>query len=273
MLSVSPCGDRARDPSGSPAGPGGTTREGYSPSVPGRSVPTARGTIRAVLFDLGGTLVDERDYAGWCDLARRFYLEIDPDAMTHAYLEVEREVDESPLRGEKDEQLTDFWQRILGRAAGQEVSPEVAVRFRDALRASERPFGLFSDTRRCLDSLSAERRVLAVVSNSTSEAQVRQILHKVGILDYFSRVVSSGTEGVAKPDREIFLRALRRLKVRPEEALYVGNLPNTDAKGAIAAGLHALWLNRYGFGYGEDPPEITSLLEVPTWVRKIERGD
>ena len=223
-----------------------------------------------MLFDLGGTLVDERDYSGWCDLARRFYLEIDPDAMTHAYLEVEREVDESPPPSRGVDAAVDFWRRVLARAAEKEVTSDLATKFVATVRSTERPFGLYSDTRRCLDTLAGEHRHLGVVSNSTSEAQVRQILHKVGILDYFSRVLSSGTEGVAKPDPEIFLRAVRRLHLRPEEAFYVGNLLHTDAKGAAAAGLHSVWRNRYGFGYGEDPPEITSLLEVPMWVRRIE---
>ena len=141
------------------------------------------------------------------------------------------------------------------------------------MRSTERPIELFSDTRRCLDHLASEHRAMGVISNSTSEARVRQILDRVGILDYFCRVVSSGTEGVAKPDPEIFRRALARMHLLPHEALYVGNLRHTDAEAARAVGLHALWLNRYGFGYEEDPPEITSLLEVPLWVRWIERGE
>ena len=226
-----------------------------------------------MLFDLGGTLVDERDYTGWTELARRFYLEIDPDAMTHAFLEVEREVDESPPPAGSRDGAVEFWRRVLARASEKDVTSEVAGRFVAAVRATEGPFGLYSDVRRCLDTLAAEHRQLGVISNSTSEAQVRRILYKVGILDYFARVVSSGTEGVAKPDREIFLRAVGRMHLRPEQAFYVGNLRHTDAQGAAAAGLHSVWLNRYGFGYGEDPPEITSLLEVPLWVRKVERGD
>lgn len=226
-----------------------------------------------MLFDLGGTLVDERDYAGWCDLARRFYLEIDPDAMTHAYLEVQREIDASPPFPPDGDPAIGFWQRVLARAAEREVTTEVAGKFLAAVRASDGPLGLFSDARRCLDTLAGEHRQLGVISNSTSEAQVRRILHKVGILDYFSRVLSSGTEGIAKPDPQIFHRAVERMRLRPEEAFFVGDLLHTDAVGARAAGLHAVWLNRYGFGYGEDPPEITSLLEVPLWVRRVERGD
>ena len=228
--------------------------------------------VRAVLFDLGGTLVDECDYTGWCELARRCYLDLEPDDLSHAYPEVAAEMDAEDHGLAGDPLRLEFWRRTLSRAAGRELSGELARRFVAAVRASHPAYPLFSDARRCLDALRAEHRALGVVSNSSSEAHVREILHRAGILDYFERVVSSGTEGVEKPDGEIFRRAIDRLRVRPAEALYVGNLAHTDARAARSAGLHALWLNRSGFGYGEDPPEITSLLEVPLWVARIERG-
>ncbi len=228
--------------------------------------------IRAVLFDLGDTLVDLRDFDGWVELARRLYLDLDPDSLRHAYLEVETELDTAPHPLGREAGRREFWRRTLSRAAGREVTESATEKFLEGLRASEEPVHLFSDVRRCLDRLASEHRALGIVSNSTSEAAVRRLLDRAGILDYFSRVVSSGTEGVAKPDAEIFLRAVRRLGVRPDESLFVGNLAHTDAKAARAAGLHSLWLNREGWGYGEDPPEITTLLEVPLAVRRIEHG-
>jgi putative hydrolase of the HAD superfamily len=235
-------------------------------------MPDARRRIRAVLFDLGGTLVDNQDYAAWTEVARRFLLDFEPDDLRHSVLEVEQEIDAEPRPFGQDAALRLFWRRALSRASGKEVSESIADKFLAALKEHPTPIRLFSDTRRCLDHLRKEHRALGVISNSTSEARVRQILHAAGILDYFERVVSSGTEGVEKPDPEIFHRAVERMGLRPDEALYVGNLAHTDAKAAMAAGLHALWLNREGFGYGDDPPEITSLLEVPLYVRRIELG-
>ena len=226
--------------------------------------------VRAVLFDLGGTLVDEKDFEGWVEILRRLSLEVDPDLLRHAYLEVQEEMDATPPSSAGDERLADFWQRTLSRAAEKPVERTTVLRLNAAVRETERPVHLYSDTRRCLDILRGERRALGVVSNSTSEATCRRILDRAGILDYFARVVSSGTEGVEKPDAEIFRRAVQRMKVRPQEALFVGNLARTDAKAAEAAGLHGLWLNREGFGYGTDPPEITSLLEVPLFVHRLE---
>jgi len=229
--------------------------------------------VRAVLFDLGDTLVDAKDFDGWSELARRYYLDLAPDTLRHAYFEVEALVDARPHPEGREAGLLDFWRRTLSRAAEKEVGDAVAKKFLAAVRETEPSVRLYSDTRRCLDTLRAERRGLGVVSNSTSEASVRRLLDRVGILDYFARVVSSGTEGVEKPDPEIFRRAVRRLEVAPNEAVYVGNLEHTDARAASAAGLHGVWLNREGFGYGEEPPEITSLIEVPTVVRRIEQAE
>jgi putative hydrolase of the HAD superfamily len=228
--------------------------------------------IRAVLFDLGGTLVDEREFTDWVDLARELYVDLQPDDLAHAYAETERRDDVDPAVFEGRARVVEFWRRVLSLAAGREVEPATAERFWDRVHAaqSERNLPVFSDVRRCLDALRADRRRLGIVSNSSSEASVRRILDRAGILDPFERIVSSGTEGVAKPNPEIFLRAVQRLGVRPDEALYVGNLPRTDAAAATGAGLHAAWLNRAGTGLGEVPNEITSLLEVPLVVRALE---
>jgi HAD superfamily hydrolase (TIGR01509 family) len=236
-------------------------------------VPGPRQPIRAVLFDLGGTLVDERDFAGWVELARAIYLDLTPEELGHAYAEVEGEDDQPPPPTDGRSAHVGFWQQVLSRASGQAVGEETAARFVDARHANaDPPVALYSDVRRCLDHLRSERRRLGVISNSRSEASVRRMLDRVGILGYFERVVSSGTEGVAKPDPEIFRRALLRLDLPADQALYVGNLPRTDARAAHDAGLHAVWLHRDGTGLGLDPPEITSLLEVPLVVRQLERG-
>jgi len=228
--------------------------------------------IQAVLFDLGGTLVDERDFSGWSEWARGVGIEVGPDELAHAFQEVEEQLDLAPLELSGQASVVERWRRILALAAQRDVGTETAARF-VALRGlgREHPVFLYSDVRRCLDQLHGHRRRLAVVSNSTSEAAVRRILDRVGILNYFERVVSSGSEGVSKPDPEIFRRALARLGLSAPEALYVGNLPRTDAVAARNAGLHSVWLHRDGTGLGTDPPEITSLLEVPLFLRQLER--
>lgn len=49
----------------------------------------------------------------------------------------------------------------------------------------------------------------------------------------------SFTEGVAKPDPEIYLRALHRLGVQPEAAIFIGDGGDNELAGAEEAGLRA----------------------------------
>ncbi|EQD40544.1 Haloacid dehalogenase-like hydrolase domain protein, partial [mine drainage metagenome] len=171
-------------------------------------MPAPRSRIRAVLFDLGGTLVDDRAFGALVDVARRVQLDLDSDAMAHAYLETERALDARPPAGDRTGRRIEFWRQTLSTAAERPVPAEVARQFHQLLAETDRAFPLYSDVRRCLDALARQGRTLAVVSNSTSEAWVRRVLDTAGILDHFARVTSSGTEGVAKPDPAIFRRTL-----------------------------------------------------------------
>jgi putative hydrolase of the HAD superfamily len=236
-------------------------------SEPRRSDAAPRRRITAVFFDLGGTLVDERDILGWMEEASRVGLDIPADDLAHAYSEVLIETDRVPRVP-----LEEFWRRVLERGSRRAVTPTTADRFIATYLARERPLPLFSDTRRCLEDLQADGRRLAIISNSRGEDHVREILIRRDIAGFFQAIVSSGTEGVAKPDPEIFRRALAKVHAVPEESFYVGDLAFTDAKAAAAVGLHSVWLNRWGTGFGDDPPEITSLLEVPLWIHQLETG-
>jgi FMN phosphatase YigB (HAD superfamily) len=235
-------------------------------------MPDVRPRIRAVLFDVGGTLVYEPDLAGWREPARRLHLAIDPDQLERAYVEVLTETASEPRDRNRGAAVVDFWRRTFSRATGKDVSESTAVKIVAARKKNSAPVRLYSDARPCLNRLRQDRRSLGIISNSTSEAVVRLVLDRAGVLGYFDRIVSSGTEGVEKPDPEIFLRAVRGLDLRPAEALYVGNLALTDAKAAHSAGLYGVWLNREGLSFGESLPQITSLLEIPQCIRRIEQG-
>lgn len=81
---------------------------------------------------------------------------------------------------------------------------------------------------------------VAVVSNS--DGSVRESLADAGFGDVFEFVMDSHEEGVAKPDPEIFRRAVERLGLSPGEVWYVGDSPYHDVAGARAAGLGGVWL-------------------------------
>jgi HAD superfamily hydrolase (TIGR01549 family) len=226
------------------------------------SVELAR-PFRAVLFDLGNTLVNVRDFNQIEEMAHRIGIEVDGEALAHAFQDVESET-EKPAGNVVP--FDRFWGQVFVRSKREPVRPGEVEAFTRALQDMELVPERFTDVGPCIEVLEGQGYRLGVVTNWRDEGSARKVLEKVGLLEHFSAVVAAGTEGVAKPDPEIFRRAANRVGARPSETVYVGDLPTTDARGAAAAGLTAVWLHRGGTGFGDDPPEITSLLELPRWI-------
>jgi FMN phosphatase YigB (HAD superfamily) len=220
--------------------------------------------IEAVLFDLGGTLIDGRDFEGWSSDGRALGLDVDPESMARAWGEAR------PWENHREDSPQELWADVLSRASTSEVSDFIVTQFLG--RQTAKPiFGvLFSDVRRCLDRLLAVRKRLGIISNSRSEAAVRSLLSQLGIESMFETVVSSGTEGIRKPHPEIFRRAVARMRVSATASLFVGDDLENDYRGSTAAGLRAVLLNRGGTGGDGGVPDILSLSEVPRIVRLLE---
>jgi len=91
---------------------------------------------------------------------------------------------------------------------------------------------------------------LAVVTNTSvsKEEDIRKALIKVELAEYFDAIVTSVDVGYEKPDERIFRVALKKLGVRPDEAVMVGNRIKTDVLGANRVGMktiHFNWNDRY----------------------------
>lgn len=222
--------------------------------------------VEWVFFDLGGTLLDYVDPVRWAECAAAAGLVLEPEHLAHTYEEVERESDAAVV----PYGYREFWRGVLGRASAAAVTEAALDRFYQAEVENPVQPRLFSDTLRCLSELRADRRRLGIISNSRSMESVRWHLRDTGIEGYFSWVISSGTEGVEKPDSRIFQIAVERARTRPGASVHVGDQPGRDARAATRAGLHGVWLHRGGTGFGEDPPEITSLTELPHYVRELD---
>jgi len=60
----------------------------------------------------------------------------------------------------------------------------------------------------------------------------------------FDVVVGADTVRERKPHRDIFAYALRKLRVKPEETIFVGDQLDTDCRGAEDAGIRSLLILR-----------------------------
>jgi HAD superfamily hydrolase (TIGR01549 family) len=83
---------------------------------------------------------------------------------------------------------------------------------------------------------------VALISNFTYAPVIYKSLRKLGINEFFSAVIVSEEVGWRKPSGRIFQDALNRLQVKASEAVYIGDSPNEDIKGAKLAGLKTVFV-------------------------------
>lgn len=91
-----------------------------------------------------------------------------------------------------------------------------------------------------LTLLRIRRLKLAIVTNGATSLQAAAI-QSLKIAHLFDAIVISEAEGVRKPERRIFDLTLERLGVGPAHAVFVGDHPETDIRGAQDAGIRAIW--------------------------------
>ncbi|MBO1335884.1 HAD family hydrolase [Streptomyces sp. VRA16 Mangrove soil] len=126
----------------------------------------------------------------------------------------------------------------------------------------EAAWALFPDTLPVLDALAASHRH-AVLSNSSLHNQDRK-LRVLGVRDRFEAVLCAAELGVAKPEAAAFHAVCEELALEPHEVAYVGDQPDTDARGAVEAGLAGIWLDRAELGGRPELTRITRLDQLPS---------
>ncbi len=103
---------------------------------------------------------------------------------------------------------------------------------------------VFPDSKRLLERLSKRRIKLGIISNVSSHDVAVEILRKVGLLEYFDKVVTSAFVGIRKPDPGIFLYALMQFKLQPREAVHVGDSERHDVWGGTITGLKTVLVSK-----------------------------
>jgi putative hydrolase of the HAD superfamily len=88
----------------------------------------------------------------------------------------------------------------------------------------------------------SENCKLGLVSNFTYAPVIYASLRRLGINQFFSAVLVSDDIGWRKPHKSIFQDALRKLQVNAEEAVFVGDNPLEDIKGAHEAGIRTVFV-------------------------------
>ena len=111
---------------------------------------------------------------------------------------------------------------------------------------------VFPDTEPVLQDLKRTFR-LALITNGAPGVQWAKI-NGSGLRHYFDEIIISGELGIGKPDPRIFTHSLEALGVTSDDAMMVGDTLERDIRGALQAGIRAIWINRFA---QENQSEIT----------------
>ncbi|MGQ9687701.1 MAG: HAD family hydrolase [Desulfobaccales bacterium] len=231
-------------------------------------------SLEAVIFDLYGTLVDiwtdEADpfvYRTLCAFLRYYDIFFAPEELAARYQEsaAAQLLDRPGPYAEIDVFLV--FEEIL--AEGLKKTPERALviwlaRLFRSLTC--RRLQLFPDTQPILEELGRHYR-LGLVSDAQwvfSEPEIRFLR----LERYFETIVLSSRYFVCKPDPQIYAHALKAMKLRPPQALYVGNDPYKDVPGPQAIGMPVAVIHREGPPPPPEVPVIHSLAEIPDLIQR-----
>lgn len=98
----------------------------------------------------------------------------------------------------------------------------------------------FPGLREMLQQLKRQGYKMGVITNGRGTLQTC-VVQGLNIEDYLDAVLISEVEGLRKPHPEIFHRAVQKLQTKAEKAVFVGDHPAADVRGAKGAGLKAVW--------------------------------
>jgi putative hydrolase of the HAD superfamily len=216
--------------------------------------------MRAVLFDLDDTLVDQRTAArvavvGWAaglgiadaDVAQRW-----ARISTRCYaLYQSRELTFTQQRRER---VREFLDAPL-------TDQQADALFADYLERYEAGWAVFED------AVPAVRRARAVglpvvVLTNGEENQQRRKLGRLGLAHEIDLLVASSMMPAGKPDPRAFRHAVDLIGVDAGEAMMVGDSLPIDVLGAQAAGLRAVLVDRADAHADTDVPRVRSLSEL-----------
>ena len=207
----------------------------------------------ALLLDAAGTLIRTAEPVGvsYARMARAHGIQLDPQALAMAFAGIWAS-EPLPTRSHPQPSPDDdrsWWFGLVEKvfaAAGAGDSG-----WRDRFPAcfdqifswfgSGRAWRLYDDASEALTLWQGRYRLLVV---SNFDQRLLTVLSELGILDLFQAVVLSSQVGAAKPAPEIFSAAIERAGEPAHRCLHIGDDPQRDVAGAVAAGLRVYRVNR-----------------------------
>jgi HAD superfamily hydrolase (TIGR01509 family) len=229
--------------------------------------PDGRPSAPLVLFDLDDTIFDHALTSRTAlDKLRRSETALRARSLVDIWREYSRLLEEAhPAvvagRVTVDESRKERFDRLLafcGAASSPEEGARLSQQYRAFYKELRRPV---PGARGLLERVHRRATVGVVTNNQVAEQDEK--LAFLGLTSLIDFMIISEAAGVAKPDPRIFEIALARGGTGPESAVMIGDSWKNDVLGARAAGIRAVWFNRFG----ASRPDPIDVAEVNTFRR------
>jgi putative hydrolase of the HAD superfamily len=246
----------------------------------------ARNFLRAVIFDLGGTLMYER--AGWeainahADEALTNYLRSEGLELNLSTFPREFRTRLSKYFKQREKDLLEttysfVLREVLSDKGYGDVPDRVLRNALDRLFAiTQTNWILEHDALPTLQKLEQDGYRMGLISNAGDDQDVQQLARRFGIDGYFDFVLTSAACSYRKPHPRIFELALSNWYFLPSEAVMVGDNLDADIRGAQNAGLFTAWITRRAgpkpehLGSVQPTASLASLSELPAILDRLQ---
>lgn len=229
--------------------------------------------IRGVVFDLDHTLFDR--YATirstFPDLYAHFRDKIPEELSAEEFIE--------RLIPIEKKYIHHGWYKVLEVCVEEGIlAPLTAEEQKETVRyivdhcwaITSVPYGFAAPT---LKRLREEGYKLGIVTNGGHDSQAQKI-EKLKLAPLVDEIVISGDVGVHKPAAEPFLAMCEKLRLQPEELVYVGDHPRNDVEGSRKVGYIPIWVNTTGYWSFDDIPradyEVDTVEQLPDLLKKMK---
>jgi epoxide hydrolase-like predicted phosphatase len=219
--------------------------------------------LKAVLFDLGGTLVkidNSQDPHVMKKMLEDCGVSCSLEDVTREWVKSWERLNFREMTGLLDE----FWvQQNLRVLHGLRVNSNARnlARYTASHWWDYAEVTLYPDAQKMLPIFRERGLKIGLVTNGLL-SDTNAILPKVGLQDFFDVVVAVDTLRKMKPDVEVFHYALQKLKTKPSEAIFVGDDVGTDYKGAQRCGLTVFLIDREDKVQDKRVKKISSLQDL-----------
>jgi len=230
--------------------------------------------IKAVFFDFYNTLVgfDPPREEIEARMLKDFGIEVSPQSLLRPIMAADdfiyQEHARFPISKRSKEETVELYTEYHGiilKEAGIEPSWELITGILKKWLKADYKMVLFDDVVPTLTQLKERGLILGLISNV--DRDITPLYQGLGLADWLGVVVTSQEVGFNKPSPQIFRAALRQAKVRPSEAIYVGDQHQIDVVGANGVGMRGILLDRNGFFEDiTDSPRISSLTRIVEYL-------